>query len=42
MEVHVGISLCLIDEAVVMHTDVYRGLFSVTAKLWSLRHNERR
>lgn len=41
MEVQVGITLCPIDEAVLMHTDVYRGLFSVTAKLWSLRHNEK-
>lgn len=41
MEVHIGITLCLIDEAVVMHTDVYCGLFNVTAKLWSLSHNER-
>lgn len=41
MGVHVGTALCLIDEAGVMHTDVHRGLFSVTAKLWSLRHNER-
>lgn len=27
MKVHVGTTLCLIDEAVVTHTNTYRGLF---------------
>lgn len=41
MKVPVGITLCLIDEAVAMHANAYRGLFGATVELWSLTQNER-
>ena len=39
-KVHVGITLCIIDEAVVMHTNAYRGVFGATVELWSLMQKE--
>jgi len=41
VEVHVGVILYLINEAVAMHTNACRGPFCVAVELWSLMQNER-